>query len=83
MFASIIRMQTSECSIALMERKRIENALRESEKRTKLLLENSNDLFLIIDEKGQVADGDQIMALLAGRWAEQGRRFFVNARMDF
>ena len=28
---------------------------------------------MIIDEKGQVADGDQIMALLAGRWAEQGR----------
>ncbi|HNX95667.1 MAG TPA: PAS domain S-box protein, partial [Holophaga sp.] len=36
----------------ITERKRIENALRESEKRTKLLLENSNDLFLIIDEKG-------------------------------
>ncbi|HNX95118.1 MAG TPA: PAS domain S-box protein, partial [Holophaga sp.] len=36
----------------ITERKRIENALRESEKRTKLLLENSNDLFLIIDAEG-------------------------------
>ncbi|MFO1140755.1 MAG: phosphoglucosamine mutase, partial [Paracoccus sp. (in: a-proteobacteria)] len=31
------------------------------------------DRVMIIDEKGRVADGDQIMALLAGRWAEQGR----------
>ena len=28
---------------------------------------------MIIDETGAVADGDQIMALLAGRWASEGR----------
>lgn len=36
-------------------------------------LDGDADRVMIIDEKGQVADGDQIMALLAGRWAEQGR----------
>jgi phosphoglucosamine mutase len=28
---------------------------------------------MILDEAGRVADGDQIMALLAARWAEEGR----------
>jgi phosphoglucosamine mutase len=28
---------------------------------------------MLIDEKGQVADGDQIMALLAARWGAEGR----------
>jgi phosphoglucosamine mutase len=36
-------------------------------------LDGDADRVAIIDEKGQLADGDQIMALLAGRWAEQGR----------
>lgn len=36
-------------------------------------LDGDADRVMIIDEKGQVADGDQLMALLAGRWAEQGR----------
>lgn len=36
-------------------------------------LDGDADRVMIIDEKGQVADGDQIMALLAGRWAEEGR----------
>ncbi|WP_134678992.1 phosphoglucosamine mutase [Paracoccus ravus] len=36
-------------------------------------LDGDADRVMIIDERGQVADGDQIMALLAGRWAEQGR----------
>ena len=36
-------------------------------------LDGDADRVMIIDEKGQVADGDQIMALLAGRWADQGR----------
>ncbi|MDS9467181.1 phosphoglucosamine mutase [Paracoccus sp. MBLB3053] len=36
-------------------------------------LDGDADRVMIVDEKGQVADGDQIMALLAGRWAEQGR----------
>jgi len=36
-------------------------------------LDGDADRVMIIDEHGQVADGDQIMALLASRWAEQGR----------
>lgn len=36
-------------------------------------LDGDADRVMIIDEQGQVADGDQIMALLADRWAAQGR----------
>ena len=36
-------------------------------------LDGDADRVMIVDEKGQVADGDQIMALLAARWAAQGR----------
>ncbi|WP_372884911.1 phosphoglucosamine mutase [Shimia sp.] len=36
-------------------------------------LDGDADRVMIIDEKGEVADGDQIMALLADRWAAQGR----------
>ncbi len=36
-------------------------------------LDGDADRVAIIDEKGQLADGDQIMALMASRWAEQGR----------
>jgi phosphoglucosamine mutase len=36
-------------------------------------LDGDADRVMILDETGTVADGDQIMALLAGRWAEEGR----------
>jgi phosphoglucosamine mutase len=36
-------------------------------------LDGDADRVMILDEAGQVADGDQIMALLAGRWASEGR----------
>lgn len=36
-------------------------------------LDGDADRVMILDEAGQVADGDQIMALLATRWAEEGR----------
>lgn len=36
-------------------------------------LDGDADRVAIIDEKGRLADGDQIMALMAARWAEQGR----------
>ncbi|KGJ04275.1 phosphoglucosamine mutase [Paracoccus sphaerophysae] len=36
-------------------------------------LDGDADRVMIIDETGAVADGDQIMALLAGRWADAGR----------
>jgi len=38
-----------------------------------LCLDGDADRLMVIDERGQVADGDQIMALLAARWAEAGR----------
>ena len=36
-------------------------------------LDGDADRVMILDETGRVADGDQIMALLAGRWADDGR----------
>ncbi|MDB6180154.1 phosphoglucosamine mutase [Paracoccus fistulariae] len=36
-------------------------------------LDGDADRVAIIDEKGRLADGDQIMALMAARWARQGR----------
>jgi len=38
-----------------------------------ICLDGDADRVMILDAQGQVADGDQIMALLAGRWAEDGR----------
>jgi len=38
-----------------------------------ICLDGDADRVMILDAQGQVADGDQIMALLAGRWAEEGR----------
>ncbi len=38
-----------------------------------IALDGDADRVVIIDETGQVADGDQIMALLATRWAGEGR----------
>ena len=36
-------------------------------------LDGDADRVMILDQNGQVADGDQIMALLAARWADDGR----------
>jgi phosphoglucosamine mutase len=36
-------------------------------------LDGDADRVMIIDERGLIADGDQVMALIAGRWAEEGR----------
>ncbi len=38
-----------------------------------ICLDGDADRVMIIDENGHVADGDQIMALMAGRWADQDR----------
>ncbi|MFT6933487.1 MAG: phosphoglucosamine mutase, partial [Paracoccaceae bacterium] len=38
-----------------------------------ICLDGDADRVILVDEKGQVADGDQIMALFANRWAEEGR----------
>jgi phosphoglucosamine mutase len=38
-----------------------------------ICLDGDADRVMILDQHGHVADGDQIMALLAGRWADEGR----------
>ncbi|MDO5606168.1 MAG: phosphoglucosamine mutase [Paracoccus sp. (in: a-proteobacteria)] len=38
-----------------------------------ICLDGDADRIMLIDEKGRVADGDQIMALMADRWAQQDR----------
>ena len=48
-------------------------AVREHGAHLGISLDGDADRVVIVDETGRVADGDQIMALLAGRWAEQGR----------
>lgn len=38
-----------------------------------ICLDGDADRLIIIDEKGNIADGDQIMGLIASRWAESGQ----------
>ena len=38
-----------------------------------LALDGDADRVMILDETGKVCDGDQLMALIAGLWADQGR----------
>ncbi|SEM96041.1 phosphoglucosamine mutase [Gemmobacter aquatilis] len=38
-----------------------------------ICLDGDADRVMILDQNGRVADGDQIMALFAARWAEEGR----------
>jgi len=38
-----------------------------------ICLDGDADRVILLDEKGQVADGDQIMGLIAARWAQEGR----------
>ena len=38
-----------------------------------ICLDGDADRVMILDENGEVADGDQLMALMAGRWADQDR----------
>ena len=38
-----------------------------------ICLDGDADRIMILVEKGNVADGDQLMALMAGRWADEGR----------
>jgi phosphoglucosamine mutase len=38
-----------------------------------ICLDGDADRVMILDENGRVADGDQIMAMLAARWAAQGK----------
>jgi len=38
-----------------------------------IALDGDADRLIVIDERGQVVDGDQIMALIGSQWAAQGR----------
>jgi phosphoglucosamine mutase len=38
-----------------------------------IALDGDADRVIIVDEKGQIVDGDQIMALIAASWAREGR----------
>ncbi|MDO8883864.1 MAG: phosphoglucosamine mutase [Pseudotabrizicola sp.] len=38
-----------------------------------ICLDGDADRVMILDQTGRVADGDQIMALMASRWAEEGK----------
>ncbi|TNE40968.1 MAG: phosphoglucosamine mutase [Sphingomonadales bacterium] len=38
-----------------------------------IALDGDADRLIIVDEKGDIVDGDQIMALIAGGWAREGR----------
>ncbi|MFT7060584.1 MAG: phosphoglucosamine mutase [Pseudorhodobacter sp.] len=38
-----------------------------------ICLDGDADRVMILDQTGQVADGDQIMAMMAARWADEGR----------
>jgi len=47
--------------------------VRESRADLGICLDGDADRVILIDETGRVADGDQIMGLIATRWAEEGR----------
>ncbi|MEW9854820.1 phosphoglucosamine mutase [Novosphingobium sp. M1R2S20] len=38
-----------------------------------IALDGDADRLIVVDEKGQIVDGDQIMALIGSEWAAQGR----------
>lgn len=38
-----------------------------------IALDGDADRLIVVDEKGQIVDGDQIMALIGSQWADQGR----------
>ncbi len=38
-----------------------------------ICLDGDADRVILIDENGEIADGDQLMALMAARWADQGK----------
>ena len=50
-----------------------QRAVREHGADIGISLDGDADRVMVVDETGAVADGDQIMALLARRWAESGR----------
>ncbi len=53
--------------------KAIASAVKEYRADIGIALDGDADRLVICDERGEVVDGDQIMALIAARWAEAGR----------
>ncbi|MDT8326463.1 MAG: phosphoglucosamine mutase [Roseovarius sp.] len=49
------------------------NALREHQADVAICLDGDADRIVLVDETGRVADGDQLMAMLATDWAQSGR----------
>jgi phosphoglucosamine mutase len=47
--------------------------IRETNADVGICLDGDADRIILLDENGDVADGDQIMALFANRWASEGR----------
>lgn len=47
--------------------------VRETGAHVGICLDGDADRLILLDEMGNVADGDQIMGLIAGRWAKEGR----------
>ena len=50
----------------------LQNAVVEHQAHIGIALDGDADRLIVIDEKGQILDGDQIMALIAKLWFEQG-----------
>ena len=50
----------------------LQNAVLEHRANIGIALDGDADRLIVIDEKGQILDGDQIMALIAKLWFEQG-----------
>jgi phosphoglucosamine mutase len=50
----------------------LQNAVVEHQAHIGIALDGDADRLIVVDEKGQILDGDQIMALIAKLWLEQG-----------
>ena len=50
----------------------LQNAVIEHQAHIGIALDGDADRLIVVDEKGQILDGDQIMALIAKLWFEQG-----------
>ncbi len=51
----------------------LQNKVREMRADIGIALDGDADRVLIVDEKGQIVDGDQIMAVIAESWHQEGR----------